>query len=165
MFCKNCGQEIAEGAAFCPNCNTPVVSAPQPQPVDPVYGQQAMPQQPIPPQPPYGQPTYTDSYMQQPYNAGYPYPQVPPKPALTWLIVNIVLMVLSGFTGILSIIGTIFGALGQSAYNKGNYADAESKTKVCKVLGIIGLVCIVLAFFLGILFGITGAFASSSYYY
>ncbi len=24
MFCKNCGKEIREGSAFCPNCGTPV---------------------------------------------------------------------------------------------------------------------------------------------
>lgn len=43
MFCKNCGTQLQDGAAFCPNCGAPVASEgtqnaetqqaqPQPQP-------------------------------------------------------------------------------------------------------------------------------------
>ena len=28
MFCKNCGQQIQDGATFCPNCGTPVAQQP-----------------------------------------------------------------------------------------------------------------------------------------
>ena len=28
-FCKNCGQQLVDGAAFCANCGTPIESAPQ----------------------------------------------------------------------------------------------------------------------------------------
>lgn len=27
MFCKNCGREIGDGAAFCPGCGTAVAKA------------------------------------------------------------------------------------------------------------------------------------------
>lgn len=57
MFCKNCGQEIAEGATVCPNCNAPVDAAAA-NAAQPPYG--AAPQPPytqqMPPQQPYGQP-------------------------------------------------------------------------------------------------------------
>lgn len=162
MFCKNCGQALADGALFCPNCNAPVQSAqPQTPPVNPYDNQQ---------QAPYGAPQQPYGYapQQQPY--GYPPQQpygVPPeKPALTWLIVNIVFLVLSGFTNLFSIIGTIFGALAQSDFNKGNYAEAISKNKTAKVLGIISIVslvllyiCVFFLFFLGI------ATMDSGYYY
>lgn len=46
MFCKNCGSELQEGAAFCPYCGEKQGVEPQPQPQSeqPVY-QQAPPQQ------------------------------------------------------------------------------------------------------------------------
>lgn len=165
MFCKNCGQALADGALFCPNCNAPVQAAqPQTPPVNPYDAQQqapyGAPQQPYgyaPQQPPYG--------AQQPY--GYPPQQpygVPPeKPALTWLIVNIVCLVLSG--SIFSIIGTIFGALAQSAYNKGAYAEAVSKSKTTKILGIVSIVSLVLVYIWIFFFFILGAAAMDSGYY
>ncbi len=165
MFCKNCGQALADGALFCPNCNAPVQAAqPQTPPVNPYDNQQqapyGAPQQPYgyaPQQPPYG--------AQQPY--GYPPQQpygVPPeKPALTWLIVNIVCLVLSG--SIFSIIGTIFGALAQSAYNKGAYAEAESKSKTTKILGIVSIVSLVLVYICVFFFFFLGAAAMDSGYY
>lgn len=97
MFCKNCGQAIDDGAAFCPNCNTPVASAdtaqPQTPPVDPTYGQQPYAQQPVPPQQPYAQQPIPPQqpYAQQPY-APYGAPPVSQEPAsmglrvLCWFI-------------------------------------------------------------------------------
>lgn len=134
MFCKNCGQEIAEGATVCPNCNTPV---------DVAAANTAQPQQ-TPPQQPYAQQPYA------PYNPGFSN-VAPPKPALTWLIVNIVCVVLCGFSNILGIIGIVFGALAQSAYNKGNYAEAESKAKTAKVLGIITLIGTIILYIFAII--------------
>lgn len=142
MFCKNCGQEIAEGATVCPNCNTPVAAATantaQPQAPQQPYAQQTPPQQP------YAQQPYA------PYNPGFSN-VAPPKPALTWLIVNIVCVVLCGFSNILGIIGIVFGALAQSAYNKGNYAEAESKAKTAKVLGIITLIGTIILYIFAII--------------
>ena len=31
MFCNNCGTQLEEGAAFCPNCGSSVSVAPAPQ--------------------------------------------------------------------------------------------------------------------------------------
>lgn len=147
MFCKNCGQELPDGAVFCPNCNASVADAAQAQTP---YGYGA--------QPPYG--------AQQPYGYAPQQPIVqPPKPSLTWLIVNIVCLVLSG--NIFSIIGTIFGALARSAYNKGAYAEAESKNKTTKILGIISIVTFVLFYILVFYFVIFLGTATlgSAYYY
>lgn len=97
MFCKNCGQQLAEGAAFCPNCGAavpaeeqpiqaeaqPVPTEAQPTEAQPVQAQQqpyTPPQQPYAPQQPYGQ------------YPGYGTPQVSQEPAsgglrfLCWLI-------------------------------------------------------------------------------
>lgn len=147
MFCKNCGQELPDGAVFCPNCNASVADAAQAQTP---YGYGA--------QPPYG--------AQQPYGYAPQQPIAqPPKPSLAWLIVNIVCLVLSG--NIFSIIGTIFGALAQSAYNKGAYAEAESKNKTTKILGIISIVTFVLFYILVFYFVIFLGTATlgSAYYY
>ena len=54
MFCKNCGAQLSEGAAFCPNCGTAVVK----DVAEPVYQQPAEPQQPVYQQPVYQQPVY-----------------------------------------------------------------------------------------------------------
>lgn len=171
MFCKNCGQQLAEGAAFCPNCGAavpaeeqpiqaetqPVQTQEQPTEAQPVQAAQQpytppQPQQPYAPQPPYGQPGYGNAYVPQ------------AKPSMTWLIVNIVIYVLSGFMNILSLIGLIFGAIGQSSYNKGDYVDAENKTKVCKTLGIISLVLFIIGVLATIFFFLVGLFAAPSYY-
>ena len=155
MFCKNCGQEILPGSVNCPRCGAYVApdTAQAQTPSPPIYDGQ--PYQSW--QPSYGQP-------QQPF-VGQPYP-IPAKPSVGWLVFNIVLVVLSGFSNILAIVGVVFGALGQSAYNHGDYKDAESKTKVCKVLGIISLVLFILAFlFLLFFFFVIGVSSTPSTYY
>lgn len=154
MFCKVCGQALSPDAGFCPNCGAAVQSTsdgkatPEP-PAGEQYGYA----------PPYSRPRY-------PF-AGQGYPAVPPKPSMTWLIVNIVLTVLSGLSNLLAIIGLIFGVLGQSAYTKGDYADAVSKTKVCKTLGIVSLalflvalvVVVILCLAAGLIAGFSGAYS------
>lgn len=155
MFCKNCGREIAPDAGFCPNCGAAVsadVTQAQTPPPPPYAGQPYWQGQP-----PYGQP-------QQPF-VGQPYP-VPAKPSAVWLVFNIVLMVFSGFTNIFAIVGVVLGALGQSAYNHGDYKDAESKAKSCKVLAIISLVLflgLLAACFIAVL--IIGVSSTPSTYY
>ena len=62
MFCKNCGQQIPDIAAFCPKCGQTTAAAvkPAPPPPPPVYQQQVPVYQPQPPvyqpQPPIYQP-------------------------------------------------------------------------------------------------------------
>ena len=152
MFCKNCGQEILPGTVNCPRCGAYVApDAAQVQtPLPPYNGQ---------PSPPYGQP-----YQPGP-SYGQPYP-IPAKPSAVWLVFNIVLMVFSGFTNIFAIVGVVLGALGQSAYNHGDYKDAESKAKSCKVLAIISLVLflgLLAACFIAVL--IIGVSSTPSTYY
>lgn len=142
MFCKNCGQEILPGTVNCPRCGAYVApdTAQVQTPPSPYNGQ---------PYPPYGQ----------------PYP-IPAKPSTVWLVFNIVLMVFSGFTNIFAIVGVVLGALGQSAYNHGDYKDAESKAKSCKVLAIISLVLflgLLAACFIAVL--IIGVSSTPSTYY
>lgn len=152
MFCKNCGQEILPGSVNCPRCGAYVApDTPQAQmPPSPYNGQ---------PYQPYGQP-----YQPGP-SYGQPYP-IPAKPSTVWLVFNIVLMVFSGFTNIFAIVGVVLGALGQSAYNHGDYKDAESKAKSCKVLAIISLVLflgLLAACFIAVL--IIGVSSTPSTYY
>lgn len=163
MFCKNCGQAMDDNMLFCPNCNTPVGTEASAQPAQPY---DAQPQQPYAAQqPPYGAPQQPYS---QPYAPGYNNMMPPPpKPSIAWLIVNIVVMVCTSFTNIFAIIGTIFGALAQSSYNKGNYADAESKNKTCKILGIVSIVGFAVLMIFAIIVMIIGgaaAFADLGYY-
>lgn len=162
MFCKNCGQAMDDNLLVCPNCNTPVERDASAQPAQ---GYDAQPQQPYAAQPPYGAPQQPYG---QPYAPGYNNMMPPPpKPSIVWLIVNIVVMVCTSFTNIFAIIGTIFGALAQSAYNKGNYADAESKNKTCKILGIvsiIGFVVLIVFAIFAVIVGGAVAFADLDYY-
>lgn len=140
MYCKNCGHEVAPDAGFCPNCGAAVSTD--------------VTQTQTPPPPPYaGQPYWQG---QPPY--GQPCPPLPTKPSALWLVFNIVLMVFSGFTNLFAIVGIVMGALGQSAYNHGDYKDAENKTKACKALAIISLVlfllflaiCFIMVVFMGV---------------
>ena len=97
MFCKNCGQQLAEGAAFCPNCGAAVA---QPDAAPTASEQPVVPEQPAAeqgtaqPQQPYTQPQQPFTPPQQPYGQypGYGTPQVSQEPAsgglrfLCWLI-------------------------------------------------------------------------------
>lgn len=82
MFCENCGSQIADGSAICPNCGAAVRVSPttgeavpvapiQAQPVEPV--QPVQPVQPVyqqPVQPVYQQPAYQQPIYQQPAAGG-----------------------------------------------------------------------------------------------
>ena len=99
MFCHNCGQEIADGSTFCPQCGAAVSTsvapgagtvaeqpAAQPEAVAAPQAEVAQPAQPIaeaaqpaaePAQQPYAQQGYEQQpYEQQPY-AQQPYQQQP----------------------------------------------------------------------------------------
>lgn len=79
--CPNCNSTIDDtGAAFCPNCGTPLAQQPaqpvQPEqpvyqePAQPVYQQPVQPAQPIYQPPVYQQPVYQQPVYQQPAPTG-----------------------------------------------------------------------------------------------
>lgn len=63
MFCENCGSQIADGSAICPNCGAAVRVSPTTGEAVPVAPIQAQPVQPV--QPVYQQPVQP-VYQQQP---------------------------------------------------------------------------------------------------
>ena len=85
MFCSNCGKELPDNAAFCPECGaaqsapaeeTPQ-AAPQEIPAEPIY---SAPSQ-TPPQAAYQQPVYQQNQYQQnqpPYQQQAPYQPAAP---------------------------------------------------------------------------------------
>ena len=82
MFCKHCGAQLPDTAAFCTNCGQPVVQQPQQtqQPQQPAYNQQGAYQQPQ--QGGYQQPQ--QGYPQQGYpQQGYPQ-QAVPQQGMKW---------------------------------------------------------------------------------
>ena len=76
MFCENCGAQIADGSAICPNCGAAVRVSPatgEAVPVAPIQAQPVEPVQPIyqqPVQPVYQQPAYQQPIYQQPAAGG-----------------------------------------------------------------------------------------------
>ena len=62
MFCKNCGTQVEDGKAFCPNCGASLASAPAPEAT---YSNESY-QQPAYEQPAYQQPAYQQPAYQQP---------------------------------------------------------------------------------------------------
>ena len=76
MFCENCGSQIADGSAICPNCGAAVRVSPatgEAVPVAPIQAQPVEPMQPIyqqPVQPVYQQPAYQQPIYQQPAAGG-----------------------------------------------------------------------------------------------
>ena len=76
MFCENCGAQIADGSAICPNCGAAVRVSPatgEAVPVAPIQAQPVEPVQPIyqqPVQPVYQQPAYHQPIYQQPAAGG-----------------------------------------------------------------------------------------------
>lgn len=88
MFCSNCGKELTDNAAFCPECGAAQTApqeeapqaAPQEIPTEPVYS--AQPQ--TPPQTSYQQPSYQQPvYQQNQYQQNQPpyQQQAPYQPA------------------------------------------------------------------------------------
>lgn len=65
-FCKYCGNEVQNGAAFCPSCGKPQGNAPVQRTASPIVQQQ---------QPPYAQPVQQAAYMAGVYQQ--------PQPAMT----------------------------------------------------------------------------------
>ena len=92
MFCSNCGKELTDNVAFCPECGAAQKTVPQeealqatPQetPAEPVYSAPQTPPQ-TPPQTTYQQPSYQQPvYQQNQYQQNQPpyQQQVPYQPA------------------------------------------------------------------------------------
>lgn len=153
MFCRNCGNQLADGVRFCPYCGTDLgETAPvyPPQSQAPVYGQPAQAQQPASeyqpsqqpytaPQQPYGQqvpPEYN------PYNPGY-YTQ-PPRAddgaVQSTKTLGLVALIVGLF---IPLVGYICGGIGLSRIRKLEFfADPMQKEQLAKnkTLCILGIV-------------------------
>lgn len=71
MFCENCGSQIADGSAICPNCGAAVNAAAGATAATPVQpAQPVQPVQPVYQQPVYQQPAYQQPIYQQPAAGG-----------------------------------------------------------------------------------------------
>lgn len=165
-FCSNCGTELTEGTAFCPNCGAgqvrtfgvqeQPVSAPTPEvvPVEPVYQEPAPVYQPV-----YQQPMYQ--------------PQVEAPAALPTSAK--ILGLISMICGLVSL-GSCFAgfALGIAAIILSNIASNKApgvpnkKARVGKVSGIFGIILSVLCWVAYILYFVIVcmglAMSTGSYY-
>ena len=164
-FCSNCGTELTEGTAFCPNCGAgqvrtfgvqeQPVSAPTPEvvPAGPVYQEPAPVYQPV-----YQQPMYQ--------------PQIEATPTLTGAAK--ILSLISMICGLVSLASGLGGfALGIAAIILSNISSNKApgvpnkKARVGKITGIFGIIISVLVwvvyicyfFLLGVELGMeTGAY-------
>ena len=158
MFCENCGSQIADGSAICPNCGAAVRVSPttgeavpvqpiQAQPVQPVY-QQPSYQQPV--QPVYQQPAYQQPIYQQPAAGSK-------GPAITALILGICGLVFCWipiFGLLISIAGLILGIM---AFKNPNGKGMGITGFVLSIIGIV----IGLSYTLAIFAGSSSSFSKS----
>ena len=149
-YCSKCGFSNEDNAAFCASCGEnvqdSVPQAPAQAPTETYYT------------PPVQTPVYTN---QEPVSTDGK------NPATLWLILNIVATVIC-CGNLINIVGIIFAAIGMGSFNKGEYADAESKTKTAKILFWVGLGLGVLSLIIGLAAGLLPLILSimdSSYYY
>lgn len=159
MFCTNCGNQIAEGSAFCPYCGTSLAQS-QPQqpqaPVNPVaqtpqQGAYTAPEQGAFPGQPYAQqPTYQPYAGQAQYGApvydpnnpyGYaPQQSVSDEEVKSTRTLGIVAIVVGIF---IPLVGYICGGIGLSKVRKLDFfanpmqKEQLNKNKVLCILGIV----------------------------
>ena len=130
MFCGNCGTNVPEGYAFCPNCGAKMITkaaeAPKAEP-QPVYAQ------------PY------EAYS-QPAAQAYPAPQPEVTPAEAAPGANGVLT--SGIVALcfscsffLSFVGIILSAvaMGKAKRYVAQYGPVSKKVRIGKILSTVGL--------------------------
>ncbi len=118
MFCKQCGQQIPEGSAFCVNCGARVNAAPAapaaPEaPVAPVYEAPAAPAYEAPVAPAYEAPAYEAAAEQPALGEEAPVEQ-PKKKSKLWLWLLIGGGALTGLIVIIIACVLIFGGGGNS---------------------------------------------------
>ena len=156
MFCENCGSQIADGSAICPNCGAAVRVSPTTGEAVPVQPIQATPVQPVQPvyqqpvQPVYQQPAYQQPIYQQPAAGGSK------ALAITALILGICGLVfcwIPVFGLLISVAGLIIGIL---AFKNPNG----------KGMGITGFVLSIVGIVIGLsytiaLFGSSSAFSKN----
>lgn len=157
MFCENCGSQIADGSAICPNCGAAVRVSPTTGEAVPVQPIQATPVQPVQPvyqqpvQPVYQQqPAYQQPIYQQPAAGGSK------ALAITALILGICGLVfcwIPVFGLLISVAGLIIGILALKNPNG-------------KGMGITGFVLSIVGIVIGLsytiaLFGSSSAFSKN----
>jgi len=128
MFCRKCGNQMADGYKFCPYCGTPNYEEPK---------QEAGASETIHTQKLYDEPVEEEK---SPLNVGM----------LVWSIVNIVLSPSLSVLGIIALILTIIS-------NHAPVKVAASRLKAARILNIIATVCCVLAYmaYIAILVGLS----------
>lgn len=160
MFCKNCGAEIPDGSVSCGNCGMQTsVEQPRQEPVNQysnaennAYQSYQQPRDAQPEQPVYNsEPVYNAQPIQ-------PVSSVNPT---TWIVLNILMIVLGcccTISGILGIIGLVFAIQSNNAVKAGDAFTAEDKAKTAKILFFVSLGIFVLQIVLGIVEGIFSIF-------
>lgn len=88
MFCKNCGQQIPDGVAFCPNCGTAVAVNEGAQPEQPAQEQNNTYQSYTAPEQNYSAPQ--GGYSQPVYSAQPSRPSIESRNIATAIILSIV---------------------------------------------------------------------------
>lgn len=162
MFCKNCGSQLANDAAFCGNCGTKVDTQPAPQPA---YEAPQQPAYTAPQQPAYEAPQPTYTAPQPTYTA----PQQPVQPAandpaLDSLATNtMVFGILGAALGLaVGVPGIIFSVLTKNKVSEfvSRAGSLYGKAKVGSILSKVGLpvsiVCTAIytiSFFVGLFSG------------
>lgn len=163
-YCSNCGAEITEGAAFCPNCGAGQVRPMnvQEQPVPTPEPEVVVPAEPVYQQPVYQQPTYQQPAYQQP---------IYQPPVLTGAAK--ILGIISMVCGLVSLASCMYGwmpgiaaiILSSIASNKapGVY---NKKANIGKTTGIIGTILGAICFIAYLIYCFALGFnMGSSYYY
>ena len=158
MFCENCGSQIADGSAICPNCGAAVRVSPttgEAVPVQPIQAQPVQPAYQQPVQPVYQQPVYQQPAYQQPI---YQQPAAGSKgPAITALILGICGLVFCWipiFGLLISIAGLILGIM---AFKNPNGKGMGITGFVLSIIGIV----IGLSYTLAIFAGSSSSFSKS----
>lgn len=157
-FCSNCGTELTEGTAFCPNCGagqvrtfgaeepTAVVPEPEVIPAEPVY------QAPV-----YQEPVYQPPVYQAPAE-----PATLPKSAKILGLISMICGLLSLISCHVGFMYSIPALILASIASKKAPGVPNAKAKVGKITGIIGIVLSVICFI--VLMSINTAFVTEHMY-
>ena len=149
MHCTQCGQELAEGSAFCPNCGAPIGAMPpqsestaQPtaDPIPEVYAQQQDSwQQENAYQNPQPQGAYQQQYQQQPQQPPYqPYQGTPTVKSTAYLVWSILVTLFCCLP--FGIPAIVFAAKISSCNERGDYPGAEEAARKAKIWTIVSAV-------------------------